>query len=188
MVPVGAAPATRAPSCGPAQLVLAHGWNATAYQILNPGFRHWFSRRGDAVARAGPAAPRLGGRRRRSSLERLAEVVAEFESDAAAAGHGVCYFGAAGASTSCFPIGGGTPRSYWGSAGLEPGGLVRHHRTARLAAGAVHRVRNKGVTVAERPASCAPATRACNAAWPSGSPTRGLPPMHSWWNRRRWPG
>ena len=24
-------------------LVLAHGWNATAYQILNPGSLHWFA-------------------------------------------------------------------------------------------------------------------------------------------------
>ena len=31
------------------RLVLAHGWNATAYQIINPGIDHWFSSRGDAV-------------------------------------------------------------------------------------------------------------------------------------------
>ena len=30
-------------------LVLAHGWNAVAYQILNPGIRHWFAAAGDAV-------------------------------------------------------------------------------------------------------------------------------------------
>jgi lysylphosphatidylglycerol synthetase-like protein (DUF2156 family) len=30
-------------------LVLAHGWNATADQILNPGIRHWFAAAGDAV-------------------------------------------------------------------------------------------------------------------------------------------
>ena len=31
------------------ELVLEHGWNATAYQILNPGIAHWFARAGDAV-------------------------------------------------------------------------------------------------------------------------------------------
>jgi hypothetical protein len=31
------------------QLVLQHGWNATTYQLLNPGIRHWFSAAGDAV-------------------------------------------------------------------------------------------------------------------------------------------
>ncbi|MEO6907933.1 MAG: hypothetical protein ABI210_08590 [Abditibacteriaceae bacterium] len=31
------------------QLVLEHGWNATLYQIVNPGITHWFSQRGDAL-------------------------------------------------------------------------------------------------------------------------------------------
>ena len=30
-------------------LVLDHGWNATGYQILNPGIDLWFSERSDAV-------------------------------------------------------------------------------------------------------------------------------------------
>jgi hypothetical protein len=31
------------------QLVLRHGWNTTAYQVLNPGFHHWFSGDGEGV-------------------------------------------------------------------------------------------------------------------------------------------
>jgi hypothetical protein len=31
------------------ELVLRFGWNATAYQILNPGIELWFSAAGDAV-------------------------------------------------------------------------------------------------------------------------------------------
>ena len=31
------------------EFVLQHGWNATAYQILDPGIAHWFSAAGDAV-------------------------------------------------------------------------------------------------------------------------------------------
>jgi phosphatidylglycerol lysyltransferase len=31
------------------ELVLRYGWNATAYQIVNPGIRQWFSGAGDAV-------------------------------------------------------------------------------------------------------------------------------------------
>ena len=31
-------------------LVLAYGWNATSYQILNPGFSLWFNRECTAVA------------------------------------------------------------------------------------------------------------------------------------------
>ena len=31
------------------KLVLKYGWNATAYQIVNPGITHWFSSSGDAM-------------------------------------------------------------------------------------------------------------------------------------------
>lgn len=31
------------------ELVLQFGWNATAYQIINPGIALWFSASGDAV-------------------------------------------------------------------------------------------------------------------------------------------
>jgi len=31
------------------ELVLRHGWNSTAYQILNPGIEHWFDQGRDAV-------------------------------------------------------------------------------------------------------------------------------------------
>ncbi|HMI57811.1 MAG TPA: phosphatidylglycerol lysyltransferase domain-containing protein, partial [Gemmatimonadaceae bacterium] len=76
-------------------LVLEHGWNATAYQILNPGIAHWFSRAGDAVigyvtrsgVRVVAGAPVC-------AEERLHDVVAEFAADARAAGDRVCYFGA----------------------------------------------------------------------------------------------
>ncbi len=30
-------------------LILAHGWNTTAYQLLNPGITLWFSEAGDAL-------------------------------------------------------------------------------------------------------------------------------------------
>ena len=76
-------------------LVLKHGWNATAFQIVNPGFRLWFSRLGDAVAglveyagvwvvAGAPVA----------AADRLKAVVEELETDANQAGREVCYFGA----------------------------------------------------------------------------------------------
>src|SRR5205085_9364448 len=78
-------------------LVLRYGWNATAYQIVNPGIDHWFSARGDAVigfvrhygVRVVAGAPVCDN-------ARLPEVVAEWEQEAAGEGNGVCYFGAAG--------------------------------------------------------------------------------------------
>ena len=72
-------------------LVIEHGWNATAYQIVNPGIRHWFSSGGDAVVgyvrRAGV---RVVGGAPVCAAERLADVAGEFERDANRAGDGVC--------------------------------------------------------------------------------------------------
>ena len=42
---------TADPCCDPRvrELVLAYGWNSTAYQILNPGIEHWLTPTRDAV-------------------------------------------------------------------------------------------------------------------------------------------
>lgn len=79
------------------ELVLQFGWNATAYQIINPGIALWFSESSEAV---------IGYVRKKGVLvvagapvcaeERLPEVVAEWENFAAKNGNRVCYFGAAG--------------------------------------------------------------------------------------------
>src|SRR6185295_6789226 len=77
------------------RLVLAYGWNATAYQILNPGIDHWFSAAGDAVVgyvrrhrvRVVAGAPVC-------AEDRLAGVVDEFGAAARLHGDRVCYFGA----------------------------------------------------------------------------------------------
>lgn len=79
------------------QLILQHGWNATAYQILNPGIQLWFSRMGDAVigyvvkrrVRVVAGAPIC-------PAARLGEVLTEWENAAQKFGHKICYFGAAG--------------------------------------------------------------------------------------------
>src|SRR5262245_38263632 len=73
-------------------LLKRHGWNATSFQILEPGFRYWFD--GDDacvgyvdtgrawVAAGSPVAP----------PERFAEVSARFVAAAAAARRRVCCF------------------------------------------------------------------------------------------------
>src|SRR2546421_10255674 len=79
------------------ELILRYGWNATAYQIVNPGIAHWFNANRDAVV----------GYVRRSGVcvvagapicpeERLEDVVREWESWARGRRGRVCYFGAAG--------------------------------------------------------------------------------------------
>src|ERR1043166_502404 len=76
-------------------LVLRHGWNAAAYQILNVGIRLWFSRDGDAViGYAEHARVRVVAGAPIGDGARLADAALEFERDASAAGHRVIYFGA----------------------------------------------------------------------------------------------
>ena len=76
-------------------LVLQHGWNATSYQIVNPGIRHWFSRADDAVVGyVNYAGFRVVAGAPVCSIERLADVVVEFEDAAKSAKDDVCYFGA----------------------------------------------------------------------------------------------
>ena len=161
------------------ELVLAHGWNSTAYQVINPGVSHWFSTRGDAVAGlvdCGSVWMVAGAPI--AALERLAAVVAELESDAAQAGASVCYLAAearlerlARARSDCaFVTLGAQP--CWVPAAW-PGILSRHASLrAQLA-----RARHKGVAVSRWEVSRAtdhPALQACLAEWLS---TRGLPPL-----------
>ena len=78
------------------RLVLRFGWNAVSYQILNPGFRYWFSdqceatlgfvkRSGYWIVAGGPVC----------DTKDVGEVVTEFEESAARDQCKVCYFGAA---------------------------------------------------------------------------------------------
>src|SRR6478609_4116448 len=78
-------------------LVLQYGWNATAYQIVNPGFEHWFSANGDAVVgfvRAAGACVVAGAPV--CSSDRLDDVVAEWEEWSRHRYGRTVYFGAAG--------------------------------------------------------------------------------------------
>src|SRR4051812_28178885 len=76
-------------------LVLRHGWNAMAYQILNPGMRLWFSADGEAVAGYVCASNyRVVAGGPVCVAERLAEVAAELSADTRRAGQRLCYFGA----------------------------------------------------------------------------------------------
>jgi phosphatidylglycerol lysyltransferase len=161
-------------------LVLRHGWNATAYQILNPGIALWFASAGDAVlGYATHAGVRVVAGAPTCAAERLAAVAQEFEADAAAAGERVCYFGAgarlervyAARRSHAMVLLGAQPT--WDP--REWDSLVRSKRSLRAQ---LSRARNKGVLVAEWPAAAAhdhPALRAVLAEWLA---TRGLPPLH----------
>lgn len=132
-------------------LVFRYGWNATAYQILNPAMEHWFARAGDAVV----GFVRRGGFRVVAGApvcarERLSAVVAEFEEAAAAANEKVCYFGAA--ERLCAVLR-NLPAHAEMAIGAQPSwnpqkwpALLKKHSSLRAQ---INRARNKGVVVQE---------------------------------------
>ena len=161
-------------------LVLRHGWNATAYQIVNPGIAHWFSAARDAVVgyvtRAGV---RVVAGAPVAAEDRLEAVAREFEADAARTGTRVCYFGAearlerifAGDVSHDFVLLGAQPA--WDPARWPE--ATSSHASLRAQ---FSRARRKGIEVREEPAAVAERDRSladCLARWLA---TRGLPPLH----------
>lgn len=162
------------------ELVLRYGWNATAYQIINPGIELWFSPTCEAV---------IGFVRAHNTLvvagapvcasERLADVATEFEQAARRDGKRVCYFGAEArlesmyrdAATHSMVLLGAQPT--WRP--LNWLKIVSHRSSLRAQ---LNRARNKSVSVSEWPSSQAagsPVLQSCLQEWLA---TRGLPPMH----------
>lgn len=162
------------------ELVLAHGWNTTSYQILNPGFRLWFSTSYDAVAGyVRVARRRVVGGAPVCALEDLPNVVEELERDAARCGERVVYFGAEArlegvtrddGRHSSVLLG---AQPVWRPNDWAP--IVAAHASLRAQ---LNRARNKGVTVTRWESERAernPALERVLAEWLG---TRGLPPLH----------
>jgi phosphatidylglycerol lysyltransferase len=159
-------------------LVLRQGWNAMAYQILNPGMRLWFSAAGDGVVgyvcahryRIVAGAPVC-------APERLAEVAAEFTADARRSHQRLCYFGAQERLVDELAAHGPMSELLLGA---QP--VWNPQRWPEILAGKaslraqLSRARNKGVTVRPRETGSEdPELQRCLDEWIH---TRGLPPMH----------
>lgn len=160
-------------------LVLEHGWSATSYQILNPGFLHWFNPSQTAVV----GYVEHHGVRVVAGVPVCAEseigaVAAQFEEQAARDGHDVAYFAVEERTASLWR--GHTDRAaivigaqpVWRPHALMD--ALRSHSSLRAQ---LHRAANKGVRVAEW--SCdraehATALRHCLDEWLH---RRGLPPL-----------
>lgn len=160
-------------------LVLRYGWNATAFQIVNPGITLYFDAENDAVigyvakngVRVVAGAPVC-------AENVLEDVIARFEQDAAEHGQRVCYFGAAERVMNLLG-----KRSGYSSVilGAQPV-WTPHNFVERVAASAslrqqVSRARRKRVRVREWHAHEAhehPALSRVLAEWLE---TRTLPPM-----------
>lgn len=172
--------ASSAPPDRARELVLRHGWNATAYQIVNPGISHWFSRAGDAVV---GYVTRLGVRVVAGAPvchpSRLAAVAAEFESEAAGRGERVCYFCAQARLEALYRESEDYSMALLGSQPVwDPGRWAATVESKSSLRAQLNRARNKRVVVEEWSAERAQESaelRACLSQWLA---TRGLPPLH----------
>ena len=160
-------------------LLRRYGWNATAYQIVNPGMAHWWDAAGDAaIGYVRAAGIRVVAGAPVCAEDRLDAVLTAWEADALRAGEGVCYFGAAGRLHekladsplhSCVVLG---AQPVW-----EPSRWSETVRSRASLRAQLARARNKGVTVSEWPVERAtndPALKRLLGEWLA---TRGLPPL-----------
>ena len=161
-------------------LVMQHGWNATSYQIVNPGIDHWFSDRGDAVIgyvkyrkfRVVAGAPVC-------TLARLPEVTGEFENSSEQAGESVCYFGAEARLESLLKFRDDHAMALLGAQpSWNPASWIDLPRSHSSLRAQLNRAANKGVQVREwsaPEAAASPDLKSILERWLSG---RGLPPLH----------
>jgi phosphatidylglycerol lysyltransferase len=161
-------------------LVLQHGWNATSYQIVNPGIRHWFSDAHDAVVGFVPYAGfRIVAGAPVCAHERLLEVVAEFEASARAAGESVCYFGAEARLDSALEDSTSHSRALLGAQPVwNPSrwkAAIKRHSSLRAQ---LNRARNKSVTIVEYDPQDAMISADLKRVLATWLKSRRLPPLH----------
>ncbi|HKP97576.1 MAG TPA: DUF2156 domain-containing protein [Fibrobacteria bacterium] len=161
-------------------LVLRHGWIATAYQILNPGIRLWFSGNREAVAGyASWGRVRVVAGAPICAPGDLAASAAGFEADARAEGMSVCYFAAGSRLEDLLGRAPGYSRVLLGAQPVwnpsDWGGILAERPSLRAQ---LSRARNKGVTVEEWPrerAAESPHLKRCLGEWLA---RRRMPSMH----------
>jgi phosphatidylglycerol lysyltransferase len=162
------------------KLVLQYGWNSTAYQIVNPGFEHWFSTKGDAVVgfvRAAGACVVAGAPV--CAPERLDDVLAEWE----AWTHGrfvrTCYFGAAGRLQERLARRRGFSTIVLGAQPTwDPARWAETVASQRSLRAQFRRAVNKGVVVHEWPHEQAERNADLSRCLSEWLARRGLPPLH----------
>lgn len=161
-------------------LVLRYGWNAMAYQILNPGMRHWFSADREAVIGYVDAGRcRVIGGAPVCAEERLEATAAAFAADARRDGKWLCYFGAQDRLTDVLIAHGPSSALLLGA---QP--VWNPQRWHAVIAGKASlraqlaRARNKGVTVRPGRPEAEEDIPALQRRLNEWLQTRGLPPMH----------
>ena len=161
------------------ELVFRFGWNATAYQILNPDIELWFSQDGCAVVgyvrhyrtRVVAGAPVC-------NETRLAEIVQSFEEDAAMSNEQVCWFSITTRLKSAIDgrafhaelVIGAQP--VWNPAGWPE--IVQKNATLRSQ---LNRARNKGISISEWKTELASAHKGLQRCLDDWMASRSLPKL-----------
>lgn len=162
------------------EMVLKYGWNATAYQIVNPGITHWYSQRSDAlIGYVRKNGVRVVAGSPVCAKEHLPEVLAEWEADTKIAGDKTCYFGAADRLKELLE----SSKQYSTvSLGSQPvwdpsnwNNIIDNHASLRAQ---LSRARNKGVTVTEWNEDRATQNPELRRVLDEWLQTRGLPTLH----------
>jgi phosphatidylglycerol lysyltransferase len=160
--------------------VLRYGWNAMAYQILNPGIRLWFGADGESVVgyvvaggycvvAGAPVGP----------PDQLGSIAQAFSESARRAGRRVCFFGAQERLAAALRAEGALAELLLGAQPVwRPHQLVATIEAKASLRAQLTRARNKGVTISQWEGGRAqnhPDLLRCLRSWLA---TRGLPPMH----------
>lgn len=160
--------------------VMRLGWNATVYQILNPGLRYWISKEPEGVvAYVTYAGVRVVAGAPVAAPEYLAQVAAAFEAEARKNREKVCYFCAESRLEAicrakpgyAYVVLGSQP--VWQPQKWET--IIRSQRSLRAQ---LNRAKNKGVNIQEWPSSKAqdhPVLEALLQRWLNAKP---LPTLH----------
>src|SRR5690349_19805634 len=136
-------------------LLKAHGWNATSFQVLEPGFRYWFDGDDACVAYVDAGGSMVVAGAPITSLARMAEVTRAFVAFAAEAGKRASFF----ATESRFHGATGWRAMRIGDQPVwAPGDLAATLARSRSLREQLRRARAKGVTVRRlEPAELTPA-------------------------------
>jgi phosphatidylglycerol lysyltransferase len=129
-------------------LLKRHGWNATSFQVLEPGYSYWFDGEDACVAYVDTGKAWVVAGAPIAPPERIAEVAARFEARAVASGRRLCFFATERRMLDAAPLMGLAigEQPVWDPRRWEEG--VRESRSLREQ---LRRARAKGVRVREVP-------------------------------------
>lgn len=183
------------------ELVLHHGWNASAYQILHPRLRFWFATRDAESDGVQPCAVIGYARRHRVRMvagapicdeDALPTVLQLWENEAARQGDSVCYFGAGSRLKTLLASSRYATILLGAQPVWRPGEWADVVQKQSSLRGQIQRARNKGVTIERYCGADAPRcgddqycvalngaiARELRGALGDWLQTRGLPPLH----------